>query len=47
VHDAFYFDKDDCKGMVLGQSRVATLQALRGLAQGVRIRAPESPPVQA
>lgn len=32
VREAFYTDQDDWKGMVLGQSRVAILQALCGLA---------------
>ena len=32
IRDAFYADADDWKGMVLGQSRVAVLQAIMGLA---------------
>ncbi|MFO1327207.1 MAG: M14 family metallopeptidase [Rubrivivax sp.] len=31
LRDAFFVDRDDWKAMVLGQSRVAVLQALRGL----------------
>jgi hypothetical protein len=33
LRDAFYCDNDSWKGMVLGQSRVALLQAVQGLAQ--------------
>lgn len=32
VLQAFYFNEDPWRGMILGQSRVAVLQALRGLA---------------
>lgn len=35
VRDAFYCDHDAWKGMVLGQSRVAILQAIAGLASRV------------
>jgi len=30
VRDAFFGDTDDCKGMVAGQSLLATRQALKG-----------------
>jgi len=32
MRDAFYIDADDWRGMVLGQSRVAVLQAVLGLS---------------
>jgi hypothetical protein len=31
VRDAFYCDNPEWKGMIIGQSRVALLQALQGL----------------
>jgi len=33
IRDAFYCDDDAWKGMVYGQARAATLQALRGLRE--------------
>lgn len=40
VREAFHDDQPDWQGMVLGQSRVALLQALRGLAAGPASQGP-------